>query len=306
MNSRFAALCLQHFTLEIVACRRAKPTLQLFRAMDFHENPCRAINSFHSFIALVLCALCLTACAGRRAGLPADPAELRAARQQYADYASEAAGERRKPTRLQTSLRFGTENDSRRVVALLWENGSGPIRLDVRAGIGASAAKILQDDRRFLLYAVQEGRAYYHDGPRQSLINYGLPLPFGLRDLAALLAGDFGAVFGPALPDTAERTPSGNLLFTLSGKPGGLVEIGPRGLPLVWRDEKDGWTLTFGYDDAARPLPRRVEARHKNGKYALLLVKERERPAVPFTREQLDLPLPPGTPLSPMKEMKRL
>jgi hypothetical protein len=172
-----------------------------------------------------------------------------------------------------------------------------------------SAAKILQTDSRFLLYAMQEDRAYAHDGPRQNLSAYGLPFPFGLHDLAALLAGDYGAVFGLAPPEEPRSTNDGGmrLLPPKKGSPGGMLELDSQGLPRSWREDKGGWRLTFSYDDnKAFPRPETIEARHRNGNYAILLVKERQRPDRPFTPEQLDLKLPPGVTVLPLHRMKRL
>jgi len=172
-----------------------------------------------------------------------------------------------------------------------------------------SAAKILQTDSRFLLYSMLENSAYSHDGPPQSLLAYGLPLPFGLRDLAALLAGDYGAVFGLAPPENPRSAQDGGMLFTLpkKGGPGGVREWDAQGLPRSWREEKGGWRLTFTHDgDKALPRPEQIEARHENGNYAILLVKERQRPARPFTPEQLELRLPPDVRALPMRRMNLL
>jgi hypothetical protein len=155
---------------------------------------------------------------------------------------------------------------------------------------------------------MQENRAYAHDGPQQSLLAYGLPLPFGLRDLAALLAGDFGAVFGLAPPEDPRSTHDGGmrLLLPKKGSPGGMLELDPQGLPRSWKEES-GWRLSFLYDDDKTfPRPETIEARHENGDYAILLVKERQRPDQPFTPRQLELTLPPDVPVLPMRQMKRL
>jgi hypothetical protein len=156
---------------------------------------------------------------------------------------------------------------------------------------------------------MQENHAYFHDGPQQSLVEFGLPLPFGLRDLAALLAGDYKAVFGLAPPEEARNTNDGGMTFRLpkKGSPGGVLELDPQGLPRSWKEENGGWRLTFTHDDdKAFPRPEQIEARHENGSYAILLVKDRKRPDRPFTREQLDLKLPPEVPISPMRRMKSL
>ena len=264
-----------------------------------------------SFVLLCLAPalLLLNACATRQGEEPLEPAIAQNIWKAYTQYAAKSAEERHKPSRVQASLRFGGNDDGRRVIVLLWENGDGPIRLDVRAGAGISAAKILQTDSRFLVYSIQENRAYYHDGPQQSLLAYGLPLPFGLRDLAALLAGDYGAVFGCTPPTNPHRAQDGGMAFMLpkKGSPGGVLEVNSQGLPRTWKEERGGWRLTFIHDgDTAFPRPEQIEARHTDGKYAILLVKERQRPDRPFTPEQLELKLPPGVPAFPMDRMKRL
>jgi outer membrane biogenesis lipoprotein LolB len=263
------------------------------------------------FVLLCLASalLLLNACAARQSGKPLEAATARSIWEGYVQYAAKSAEEHRQPSRVQASLRFGGNDDGRRVIVLLWENGGGPIRLDVRAGVGVSAAKILQTDSRFLVYSMQEARAYYHDGPQQSLLAYGLPLPFGLRDLAALLAGDYGAVFGLTLPENPRSTQHGgmSLILPKKGRLGGVLELDAQGLLRSWKEERDGWRLTFTYDgDKAFPRPEQVEARHADGKYAILLIKERQRPDRPFTPDQLELKLPPGTPMLPMRQMKRL
>ena len=263
----------------------------------------------HVLLCLVPALLLLNACAARQSEKPLEPVVARNIWDGYTKYAAKSAEDRRLPSRVQASLRFGGNDDGRRVVVLLWENGGGPIRLDVRAGVGVSAAKILQTDSRLLIYSMQENRAYYHDGPQQSLLAYGLPLPFGLRDLAALLAGDYGAVFGLAPPDAPRSARDGGMSFTLpkKGRPGGVLELDAQGLPRSWKEEHGGWRLAFTYDgDAAFPRPEHIEARHENGNHAVLLVKERRRPEQPFTPEQLELTLPPGTPMLPISRMKRL
>jgi outer membrane biogenesis lipoprotein LolB len=258
---------------------------------------------------LVPALLLLSACATRQSAGPLEPAAARDIWKSYVQYAEKSAEERRQPARVQASLRFGGNDDGRRVIVLLWENGNGAIRLDVRAGVGVSAAKILQTDSRFLVYAVQENLAYYHEGSQQSLLAYGLPLPFGLRDLAALLAGDYGAVFGLTPPKDPRSAQGGGMSLTLPQKEnlGGVLQLDPQGLPRSWKEEKGGWRLTFSYDDNRDfPRPEQIEARHEDGNYAILLIKERQRPEQPYTPEQLDLKLPPGTPMLPMRQLKRL
>ena len=59
------------------------------------------------------------------------------------------------------------------------------------------------------------------------------------------------------------------------------------------------------YTDDASPLPRRLNLTHSNGKRAIVLVKEREKPAQAFTEAQLSLPLPEDVPLLPLSQFKQ-
>lgn len=214
---------------------------------------------------------------------------------------------------MRASLRFGKEGDSRRVTLLLWQNAPvseslNPVRLDVQAGMGTSVAKALLDDKHFLLYAPHETRAWRYDGSEQILfLHNSFPIPLTLRDLAALASGDFTDFFNaPPSPSAARRTRTGSFIFGLSaGKRGGEVELSPEGRLLRWTNHDKSRTLEFGYDaNAARP--ERVESRDADGNRAVLLVKEYTRPGTPYTPEQMDLKIPPGTAILPLKEMNAL
>jgi hypothetical protein len=96
--------------------------------------------------------------------------------------------------------------------------------------------------------------------------------------------------------------------YTLEGKPGGSLTLNAQGLPVAWRENahgKDGWSMEILYTDDARPLPRRLNLTHTNGKRAIVLVKEREKPTQAFTEAQLSLPLPADVPLLPLSQFKQ-
>ena len=53
------------------------------------------------------------------------------------------------------------------------------------------------------------------------------------------------------------------------------------------------------------PLPHRLNLTHSNGKRAIVLIKDREKPAQAFTKEQMALPLPQDAPLLPLAKFKQ-
>lgn len=220
--------------------------------------------------------------------------------QAYADASSGTVT----PYRLQMSLRFGEEGNTRRVTALLWGNGGRELRLDVMAGVGTVVAKILEDGEHFLVYAPMENKAYFHQGAASPLLRVGVPVPFGLSRLTALLTGHYSAAFGDRHAG-AEMLSDGMVRYALEGTPGGRLDLNAAGLPVAWNETSaDGWRMEIAYDDGTPPLPRRLTLTHGSGKRAILLVKERERPGTPFTSEQMRLTLPEGAPLLPLSRYR--
>lgn len=209
------------------------------------------------------------------------------------------------PYRLQLSMRFGAKGDTRRVTALFWGNSQRQLRLDVMAGVGAVVAKILEDGRHFLVYSPRENKGYFYQGASQPLLQVGVPVPFDLGHLADLLNGRYAAVFGESFA-AASSLKGGLARYELVGKPGGSLDLNGEGLPVFWRESPGrGWSMEIAYDDDSHPpLPRRLTLIHSNGKRAILLVKEREKPTGAFTVEQMSLTLPENAPLLPLAQYK--
>lgn len=270
----------------------------------------RAADMRRWLLPLLLLLMGLCACARQpQPGTLAEQADAARVWERYLAVCDAAnAPLAQKPYRLQMSLRYGTEGDTRRVTALLWGNGDDSLRLDVAAGVGVTVASILEDGEQFMVYAPNDHRAYFHYGAQKPLVNVGVPVPFGVGDLAALLNGRFGAVFGTQRDGQPRSTLKGNIVYAVEGghTPGSL-ELDAQGLPLLWRDAdgSKGWTLTIAYDDNTPPLPRKLEITHAKGQRAIVLVKERNYPAVPFTEEQLRLTIPEGTPVLPLRQFRQ-
>ncbi|GHU93683.1 hypothetical protein AGMMS49974_01810 [Deltaproteobacteria bacterium] len=210
------------------------------------------------------------------------------------------------PYRLQMSLRFGTADDTRRVTALFWGNGDDKLRMDVMAGVGAVAARILEDGQHFLIYSPNENKAWFYQGATKPLSQMGMPVPFDLKHLENLLNGRYALVFGTTYNDSGGLQ-NGLMRYTLTDKLGGSLTLNTDGLPVLWRDDRhaaSGWTMEIAYNDSTPPLPRRLSLTNDNGKRAIVLIKERENPTIRFTDEQMRLALPENTPLWPLAQYK--
>lgn len=207
------------------------------------------------------------------------------------------------PYRLQISMRFGDDGDTRRVTGLLWGNNQNILRLDVMAGVGATIAKIADAPTEFLAYLPRENRAYEHEGTNKPLLKVGVPVPFGLKELAALLNGHFTSVFGTQ-PESMQTLDGDEMLYKLGAPLEGSLTVDEQGQPLVWTQASGGWTLKFAYTEEHPGLPKSLRLNNLNGKKAIILVKERENPDAPFTHTQMSLELPKGTTILPLSEFK--
>lgn len=204
------------------------------------------------------------------------------------------------PYRIRLSMRFGQEGDTRRVTGILWGNDTKRLRLDVLAGVGATIGKISENGDSFLLYAPRDNKAYYHNGSNKPLLKVGVPLPFNLSQLAALLNGHYASVFGDSYSSAAMSGDSAK--FELAGGPRGILTLNGSGLPLAWK-QKNGWDLNIAYEEGQPPLPESLKLATPDGKRAIVLVKERERPQ-PFDSAQMDLVIPPGTKELPLSKYR--
>ncbi len=241
---------------------------------------------------LLALALFLSACAGRQA--PADPETAQKSWQAMA-----AASAAPAPFRDSLTLRFGTEGNTRRVTAVFWGNGDRGLRLDVSAGVGAGVGKLAQVGSHFLLYAPLERKAFFYEGTSSPLFRAGIPLPFDLFRLEALLHGRWLEAFGESY-DRVSSAPKGCLAYDLSGGLGGVLTLSPEGLPQRWSSEN--WTMLLVLDE--KGLIKRLDLTSLKGDKAVVLVKQREKPA-PFTEAQMRLELPDGTELRPLEDMTR-
>jgi hypothetical protein len=280
----------------------------------------------------------LQACAGVQTPTPAVPAEEQSVSGDTGAALWQRFRERVKkaeslggPFRLRAGLRYtDAGGGTQRASALLWGNGKSgdplPLRLDLQAGMGVTAAKIREDAQSTLVYVPRENTAYLHQGMQRAQAggeadfpqfssrssghspeaSFGTALPLSPAELALLLTGRGGTLFLPrdnsgAVPDN--RPVPGGRRYTLrnAALPGEL-ELSPEGAPLRWRGD-NGWTIEIVEAAAEDPLrPERLRIAHAGGRSALIEVRETERVSPPYNREQLSLTLPPGTTLMPPQQ----
>lgn len=205
------------------------------------------------------------------------------------------------PYRIQFSLRFGEEGNTRRVTGILWGNDPETLRMDIMAGVGVVIAKIADSPDRFLLYSPREDKAYFHDGDEKPLLKIGMPLPFNLQMLAALLNGRYSRVFGSSYT-SAEMVKDDRVAYTLDRGPKGVLEINPEGVPVLWSQGSNSWQMTVTPEENSR-LPKSLKFNNSDGKRAIVLVKEREK-SEPFNNEQMELAFPPSTPKLPLSKYR--
>jgi hypothetical protein len=230
------------------------------------------------------------------------------------------------PFRLRAGLRYtDAGGGTQRATALLWGNGKSgdplPLRLDLQAGMGITAAKIREDAQSTLVYVPRENAAYMYQGTRRAPAGedpasrqlppessgqnpetaFGVPLPLSPAELALLLTGRCGTLFLPpggsgAVPEN-RPVPGGYSYALREAALPGELELSPEGAPLRWRGD-NGWTIEIDEAAADDPLrPERLRIAHAGGRSALIEVRDTERVSPPYSGEQLSLTLPPGTTL---------
>jgi outer membrane biogenesis lipoprotein LolB len=158
------------------------------------------------------------------------------------------------------SLRFGPDNDTRRVTYLLWGNADGPLRLDVQAGAGVVVARARMEEGAVLIHFPQEGKAYIGaDAPDKALRALGIPLPLSLAELNAFLQGRYGEALGGPSPESSRPAAQGTgIVYAVRGPRGqSLLELSPEALPVGWSVPR-AWSVTVRFDPATR-LPVRID-----------------------------------------------
>lgn len=241
--------------------------------------------------------------------LPPVDAALAADRWERFKTASSRAEALAGPFQGNATLYYSGKEDSQRVSTYFWGNGGQnapyPLRLDIMMGPGSIIAQAREDTRGIFIYVPRDNLVYHGEG--RGLLAFGVPVPFTLADLAALVTGRFGTLFsipGDACPQ-ASMGEKGGIAYHISGaRLAGAVTLSSDGLPVTWREDAEkGWTLAIEYwPDSTRPTPRKLYISHPDGAEATFIIRELDRPSAVFTPEQLELAVPQNTRLAPLGE----
>lgn len=131
---------------------------------------------------------------------------------------------------VRASLLYSTPSRANRTDVQLFGEYARPLRLDVRAGLGTMLALMREDGAGLLAYYPDKSRAYGHSDPVIGAQLLGLPFPFALKDLALVLAGQFGTLL-PEAPARVRAIPGGGFAFSYEKGPVRLLVLDAHGRP---------------------------------------------------------------------------
>ncbi|MBG0791735.1 MAG: hypothetical protein H0S80_14690 [Desulfovibrionaceae bacterium] len=211
--------------------------------------------------------------------------------------------------RIKASLhytRITPRKRTNRTLATLWGDFGGPMRMDVSASIGKLLAHIRENGDGLLVFYPSDNEAYAHASPVLGATRLGMPFPFSLKVLAAVLNGDFSDL-SPRRFETAEQIGGMEPGFAYGLKDGLVTRIvlDAAGRPVRIEGATSetyakarAWRLTIDrYAEAqpgAAPLPDKVTLALDDGEKGVLHIKSREFMLAPWPAKALDLALPDG------------
>lgn len=193
-----------------------------------------------------------------------------------------------------SSLNSITPQGMNRLTFDLWGNFEYPIRLDVRAGIGATIAVWREDATGWLAYYPGQNVTYLGAADHLAKpVNQRLPL--SLRELALLLSGRTAAVL-PAGYTSWKLEEQGGIryLFDQGERLSGLTLDNSLRPLILTGSHPEPWSLRFdSWDDAHDPaLPVKMTLRFQDGSRHILRAKQAELRDQEWSRDALTL-IPP-------------
>lgn len=197
--------------------------------------------------------------------------------------------------------RVKPQERTNRTLVSLWGDFSGPMRLDIAAGMGKLLAHIREDEHGLLVFYPLDKKAYAHTNPVLGATRLGMPFPFSLRELAKVIAGDFSGLV-PTLPKKGTRTDDG-FRYTLTNGLATTLTLDQAGRPILLEgrivkayDSARTWRLEINsYEEPtgpAAPLPHSLTLSLDNGEKGVLRIRSRVLKIAPWPAKALGLTLP--------------
>jgi hypothetical protein len=208
---------------------------------------------------------------------------------------------------LSASLSVQSPQKSARLLVRFWGDLEKPLRLDLSTGMGQTFSMWREDSLGWLAIYPLSNQAFTHPDTKTALSKLNMPLPFGLKELAAISTGRYGLIL-PGAFKSVRKTPSGYEYALGQPCPVGTVTLDFEGKPIHFTGRGvEPWTADLGdfppaasgerdvQGDLGREFAaRKIQLTTPGGLRVILLVKKLELSPTPMAPETLELPLPPG------------
>ena len=197
---------------------------------------------------------------------------------------------------LSGSMSFAAKNKSGRLNYRFFGNLADPTRLDLTTSMGGPYANLREDATEFSAFVPGKATLYRHPDTRQGASRLGMPLPFTLREMAALVCGRFGEL-APATFGSAKKVQDGyeyafssdprlsSLTLDFQGKPRHLTGRGV-----------EPWRVDFEDDEAgpglSQPVARKLTLTTPGGSSLIIRIKSLQLRPEPYPAADLELPVP--------------
>lgn len=200
---------------------------------------------------------------------------------------------------LKASIYSFSRGRGHRTTVQVWGENESPLRLDVRAGIGAFLAHIRQDKFGLTAYYPKDETVYLHHDTVIGAQMLGLPLPFDLIKLARMMSGCFHGMLPESFDSAEQQTLSGYFIFSFNTGPIASITTTSDGRPVsIAGRDYTGWELSFSSFETAdngRELPDMLNLVTADGDKAILRIKSREFKKIPWPEKALELRIPEDT-----------
>ncbi len=245
-------------------------------------------------LTLAVLAAALSGCGAMR---PAPPAADEASAVYKTFLANQAKNDPAPAFSLSGSLSFSKGSKSGRLNYRFYGNFANPVRLDLTTAMGGAYAHLREDGQEFAAFVPGRNVVYLHNDAKAGASRLGIPLPFTMRELAAVVSGRFGEL-APGRYASAKKVANGyeyafsgdprlsSLTLDFEGRPRHLTGTGVE----PWRVEFTDDEPTPGL---AAPVARKLVLTTPGGSSLTLRVKSLQARQTAYPAADLELPVPP-------------